>query len=63
MEESSLIKSVDKKPILGYFKRKEKMEVVHLDILIDHSVADLYQWQFSHDTENLSSVGGRQNVC
>ena len=41
MEESSLIKSVDKKPILGYFKRKED-GVVHLDILIDHSVAEIF---------------------
>lgn len=41
MEDSSLIKSVDKRPILGCFRR-EKDGSVHVDILIDNSVAEIF---------------------
>lgn len=41
MEESSLIKSVDKRPILGYFNPLEN-RTVHVDILIDCSVAEIF---------------------
>lgn len=40
MEESSLLKKVDKRPILGTFCKKE--DGVDLDILIDHSVAEIF---------------------
>lgn len=41
MEESSLLKEVDKRPILGYFKKSENHEVA-IDILLDGSVAEIF---------------------
>ena len=41
MEESSLLDSVDKRPILGYFPRSGD-GAVHIDILLDSSVAEIY---------------------
>lgn len=41
MEESSLLKEVDKRPILGYFTKNEEHKV-DLDILIDCSVAEIF---------------------
>ena len=40
MEESSLLKIVDKRPILGYFENKGKE--TRIDILIDCSVAEVF---------------------
>lgn len=41
MEESSLLKVVDKRPILGYFEKNKEYQV-NVDILIDCSVAEIF---------------------
>ena len=41
MEESSLLKDVDKRPILGQFEKNEEHKV-DLDILIDCSVVEIF---------------------
>ena len=41
MEESSLLKEVDKRPILGYFEKNNEGKV-DLDILIDCSVVEIF---------------------
>ncbi len=41
MEESSLLKEVDKRPILGYFKKMPQNRV-DIDILLDGSVAEIF---------------------
>ena len=63
MEDSSLIKSVDKRPILGCFRRK-KDGSVHVDILIDNSVAEIFINGSSAMTLRIypQMEGGRMSV-
>lgn len=70
MEESSLLKEVDKRPILGYFEKNEEGKV-DLDILIDCSVVEIFVNRTSCMTlrvyptleGNHISVETKGNIC